>query len=315
VPRPDTASFNRLLTSLGLLALAGALVIPYFFYRSTNTLRIDRAELARLTEQARGVIEARQSDVSGVQPYVLPTSAALIVIGICFLIWGGRRLHGAQQRDDREALARTLAAEEGVRELTHQEKEVKIEEEVADDAAGQAARGRFASAREDDSATDQQKEPVYQPPIEDRVNAARRIEDKVTSTLAEADIPGYIFRPQVAVGRLRLDGLFLSTDPSDEDILLDVRVGSFVPGRALSDRILGRKSRYEAERHRICRPWLVAVFPDAEAKTTFAKIDGTHRRLKENLAPLGWATVVREGEIWSLPAIFDGLRHGFENID
>jgi hypothetical protein len=314
VPRPDTASFNRLLTSLGLLALAAAFVIPYFFYRSISTLQIDRAELARLTVQARDVMEARQADVGGLQPYVLPTSATLIVIGIAFLVWGGRRLHGAQQRDDREALARTLAAENGVRELTHREKEVKIEAEVVENAADQAVRGALESKQKDDDSPDQRNETPFESAIEERLNAARRIEGKVTSALIQSEIPGYLFRPQVAVGTLRLDGLFLSTDPGDEDILLDVRVGPRVPGRALSDRILGRKSRYESERDRICRPWLVVVFPESGSDATALEIDKTHRRLKAELSPLGWATVVREDEIQTLPAIFDGLRHGFESI-
>jgi hypothetical protein len=308
VPRPDTASFNRLLTSLGFLAFAAALAIPYFFYRSTDTLRINRSELAALTWQARQTIEDRQADVARIQPFVLPTSGALIVAGIFFLIWGGSRLRGAQERDDREATARMKKAEEGVRDLTDQEKEAKIEKE----AEGAA---RASERVNPDGTAGGSAAPPPASGTADRIASTRRIEQQIGSVLSRSDLPGYLFRSQVAVGnRLQLDGLFLATNELEEDILLDVRVIPPTPGNFIVERLLGRKARYEAERRRKCRPWLVLVVPESVRDPGSVRIDGMHRRVKDLLDPIGWATVIREREIESLPAIFKGLHGGFENL-
>ena len=51
--RTDTGNFNRFLTSLGLLMILGALLIPYFFFHDTDTLRIPVKELRELTPVAQ----------------------------------------------------------------------------------------------------------------------------------------------------------------------------------------------------------------------------------------------------------------------
>ena len=59
--RAETGSFNRLLTSLGLVLMGVALILPYFYFRSNDTLLIDEAELERLTPVARDAIEGAKT--------------------------------------------------------------------------------------------------------------------------------------------------------------------------------------------------------------------------------------------------------------
>jgi hypothetical protein len=291
VPRPETGSFNRLITSLGLLCLAAALVIPYFYYRSTDVLEIERTELELLTHTARNSIESRQTHIADIQPYVLPLAGVLVVGGILFLIWGGLRLRGAQDLDDREAIARAITAEAGLRDLTPEEQENKLVEEVAPEPP----------PLQDNEETRRREEQRK------RVETARRIEKAVSEALSGTQLEGYRFRPQVAVGRLKLDGLFLAEAADRPDVLLEIKVGSRFIHPMIRDRILAGTARYQAERDRPCRAWLLLVLPD-DAESVQGRDEEEIRALKERLnrdmSPAGVASVVPESDIPRLQQIF-----------
>lgn len=303
MPRPDTGTFNRLLTSVGLIFMAAALVIPYFYFQSNDTLMVEQRQLDRLTETARTSIEDRQDDVASVQPYILPGAGVLILVGLGFLVWGGYRLRSTQERDDREAEARTVRAEAGVRDLTPKEKEEKIAEDVTRPPSGPPGEATKDAPMEAPLGHRESRRVTR----EQRLKAARRVEQKITSAFAQAELDGYLFRPQVAVGKLKLDGLFISVSEGQSDVLLEVRVGPTGPATILFvDQILARVVRYEAERKRRCRPWLVVVLPDTDSNSE--EIDAIYQRLERNLGDIGAATVVLESEISMLPIAFENIR-------
>jgi hypothetical protein len=314
MPRPDTGSFNRLLTSVGLLLLAAALVIPYFYFQVNDTLRITRDELAALTTTGRESIEGRQGDIAAVQPYVLPGSAILILAGSSLLVWGGIRLRGAQDRDDREAKARVTMAEAGVRDLTPAEKEEKIAEDATGaQAEAETERTRKPGVADRPSAWQASPGSRLKQTQEQRLEDARRVEGKIGSAFADAKLDHHIFRPQVAVADLKLDGLFISESPSRPDILLEVRVGIPILPQPIADRALARMVHYEAERRRACRPWLVVVVPTQEQDDPnrgAKRIDLNHKRLDNLLKPVGAATVILESEIEKLPKAFEAIGLG-----
>ena len=299
MPRPETGSFNRLITSLGLLLMAAALVIPYFFYRSTDVLEFPKPKLERLTTTAKGAIESRQRHVSDLQPFVLPLSGALILGGIGFLAWGAFRLRDVQDRDDREANARVATAEAGLRELTPKEKEEKLVQEVhASDAETERAVSGSATAQ--DRATRREAQRWH-------LEALRAVEQRALDALTDDEFDGYRFRSQVAVGKLRLDGLFLSENKERPDVLLDIKVGSHLQLLREQDRLRARVAEYERERERPCRAWFVVVLtadPDEPGQRNAQRKRDLSYRLNRSLDPLGVATVIAEDEISKLPRDF-----------
>lgn len=322
MPRPDTGTFNRLLTSLGLLFLAAALVIPYFYFRNTGTLEIEKNTLRHLTNPAREAIEDRQAEIATIQPFVLPTAGALVLLGFGLLIWGGYRLREAQDRDDREAEARTIIAEAGVRDLTPQEKEDKIERdatpEPADDEAGGDTPPPPPSAPTEASPPPAKASDRRRHERDERLATVRRIDASATAVLSASEFEGYRFRAQVAVGRLKLDGLFLALSDRAPDILLEIRVAPRITVPLQADRILAAVPRYEFERQRPCRPWLVTVMPeDPDLPVDIARrMREASLRLNDSLSPVGLATVIQENEIERLPAIFSNvIRPRFDPLE
>ena len=307
MPRADTGTFNRLLTSLGLILMAAALVVPYFYFRSTDTLEIERDRLARLTPTAKSAIEGRQNDIAAIQPFVLPMALALIAIGVCLLVWGAYRLRSTQDRDDREAEARTIMAEAGVRDLTPQEQEDKIaEEDVSPLAEGGGEGGQLEVPVPAPVETRQGAGPDAEERRRERLETARRIERSVSQTLSHAHFDDYQFRAQVAVGQLKLDGLFLSGDSSFPDVVLESRVAprQLIP-LMQAERVLARVARYQAVRSRSCRGWLVLVIPESPSPGDEERsIPEMTERLNKALNPAGYATVIHEAEIPSLPGLF-----------
>lgn len=296
MPRPETGSFNRLITSLGMLLVAAAFVVPYFFYRSTDVLEIPRSELNDLTSTARDAIEARQRHVSDLQPYILPLSGVLIFGGAGFLAWGAFRLRDVQDRDDREADARVATAEAGLRELTPKEKEEKLIEEVrvSDDEPRQATASRPRTPND----------PARKEARKWHLEASRAIERATLDTLAAEEFEGYRFRSQVAVGGLRLDGLFLSEEKERPDVLLEVKVATNLRLPREQERIRSLVEKYEEERKRHCRGWFVVVLTALPDDAEPRNIGDLAYRLNRSLDPLGVATVIREDEIPRLPRAF-----------
>ncbi len=313
MPQPDTGTFNRLLTSVGLILMAAALVVPYFYYRGSDSLEVESSELRRLTPIAQNAIEARQNDIANIQPLVIPLSAATFIVGVAFLVWGGYRLRTTQDRDDREAEARTIIAEAGVRDLTPQEKEDKIAEEnaPAPRADGEREDTRRTAVTQEAPATDAPVAGAVQPDARaeerrSRLEVARRIEFAVSGVLASADFPRYKFRPQVGVGRLKLDGLFLAEDADRPDIILEVRVAQRFLALSLVDRTLARAARYQAERGRPCRVWLIVVTVAGNDQVPVEDPGRLADRLNRGLSPLGSATVIGESDLDRLPSLFPG---------
>ncbi len=295
MPRPETGSFNRLITSLGLLLLAAALVIPYFFYRSTDVLEIRKSELQHLTVTARGTIESRQDHIADLQQYILPLAGILIFAGAAFLVWGGSRLRGVQARDDREADARVATAEAGLRELTPREKEEKLAEEV--ESAEEGGKQAAPSATQVDATMSESE-------LRQRLNAARTIERSVLETLSNHDFGGYRFRSQVAVDSLQLDGLFLSEAKNQPDVLLEVKVGGTLILPRAQEQIRSLVAKYEEERSRPCRAWFVVVLTGSPDDAGPRNLGDLRYRLNRSLDPLGIATVIRAADIPRLPRAF-----------
>ena len=123
--RAVTGSFNRLLTSLGLVLMGVALILPYFYFRGNDTLLIDEAELERLTPVARDAIGGANA-IAALEPYVLGLAVVLFLLGVALLIWGALRLHGVQAWEDREAEARAQKAVADVRDLTPQSAKIGL---------------------------------------------------------------------------------------------------------------------------------------------------------------------------------------------
>ncbi|HSS33375.1 MAG TPA: hypothetical protein VLL27_08870 [Solirubrobacterales bacterium] len=107
--RTDTGNFNRFLTSLGLLLLLAAVLVPYFYFHDTDTLRIPVKELNGLTDVGREALETRQRREADLEVWVLGFAAVLTISGITALWLGGRRLRVAQGRKTPPSTARPSA--------------------------------------------------------------------------------------------------------------------------------------------------------------------------------------------------------------
>lgn len=317
--RADTGSFNRLLTSLGLLALGAALVIPYFFFRNTSTLEISKSELQGMTAVGRRALLDRQDAIVTLEPWVIVGAIALALVGAGLVLAGALRLRAAQQSDDEESELRRARARLEFEEMSPAEQEERDSQRAQEEEAEEELQAAKASAQSTARAPTPAEASPLSPP--NRIQIVRRISASIGARFEAQELSGYSFRSQVRIGtnldQLRLDGVFDSDNPSrSPDVLLDIRV-AYQPSslrnlaRLRSNELIAVSTRYQAMTKRPVQGWLIMVIPTEVEETTAQAMEREGvLGLTEALRSFGRATLVREREITQLPGSFRDLFEG-----
>lgn len=325
VLKTDTGNFNRFLTSLGLLLLAAALLVPYFYFQNTDTLEIPAADLRAMTATGRDALEARQDAIAALEAWVVVGAVSMAVVGLLLVIWGAIRLREVQVSDDKVAELQMKRAALEVEEMSPTEKAQQVTEKAKVEVQQEVAR---AGAEEERGAVDVKTSgrartlsPV--PPRADstlseawrgRVEAITRISDRIRASFAGREPDGYDLKWQVRIGSateaIRLDGVFEAREGWLTDIVLEIRVSSAPrslrsnAGNIAND-LIARLSRYRVLTARPATAWLIIVVP-AESKPKLNP-DGHGRALDslaDSLGSFGKVSLLNERELGSLPALF-----------
>jgi hypothetical protein len=315
--RTDTGNFNRFLTSLGLLMLLGALVIPYFYFGDTDTLRVPAHELNKLTPVAREALETRQRRNRDLEIWILGFAAALALGGIGSLWFGGKRLRRAQKKEDAAVDRKARRDDVEIQQMSQSEVAEKREEQ-ARESAQEDERGRPEGAAR--PAETQPRRPAAAPgssqTLRDSRASIERIENAVRATLENSDFASYKFYYEVKTvsggQQLRMDGLFRPENPEMKDVVFELKVvrqTRMIQARIrnFADMLLALISRYHQMAPVEAVGWLVIVVPDGVEPMTL----GERRRLEDqatdSLAGMGKVTVAHESEIRNLAASFRQL--------
>jgi hypothetical protein len=126
--------------------VAGALVIPYFYFRETDTLRVSKSELQGLTPTGKGTLEARQERVADFEIPILALAALLTIGGVASVALGGRRLRMAQEKEDAAVDRRAQREDYEIQQLSKDEVDEKRDEQarevVREDSDGGKGEGK-----------------------------------------------------------------------------------------------------------------------------------------------------------------------------
>jgi hypothetical protein len=325
MPRADTGNFNRFLTSIGLLLIAGALLIPYFYFRDSEALQVTRAELRKLTPTAREALERRQHRSADLEIPVIAFSILLFGGGVAGLLFGGKRLRNAQGKED-DAIERQARREDyEFQRLSADEVEVKRDEQARE--AVRESRGEEAapSAGRDDEPVPQKSEPQRVPlkprnPADGRYQQMRqeiaRIEDKTKQVLEQLQLERFDYFSELEIvqagGRRRVsvDGLFKAKAPNQPDITLELVVARMPQRRASldADQLLARLVRYREMTGRNALGWLLFVIPREEGtgdeEPNWRELE---KRYEDRLVGLGKCSIVRESDLDELPRRFTAI--------
>lgn len=314
--RTDTANFNRFLTSVGMLLLAAALVVPYFYFRSTDTLETPASRLDGMTPTGRDALLDRQHAIVSLEVWVVAAAIALALVGAVLVVWGGFRLRAAQESDDEEAALRKKRAELEVEEMTPDEKAEQASEKARTEVAQEVTAGGSAP-RETEEAGGSEAGPVQRAALDswqNRIREINRISTRIEEIFSKTDILGHDLKWQVRIGSasdsVRLDGVFESTGGQVRDVVLETRV-SVEPrslrknARNIANDLIGKLARYQAITGRPCEGWLVVVVPDESESALMP--DGHGRAmdsLRSAMGSFGDVSLTYERDLESLPGRF-----------
>lgn len=292
LPRADTTSFNRFLTSLGLLLLVVALIGPFLYFHDTSLLRFPRKEMAQLTDQGRNAMKRRQEATITMEKPVLIGAGLLVLAGCVCVGVGGWRLWKLQVKED-AALDRQALLESGrINQQSEREKQKRREEQAREAVAGPDG-GKLDLA-------------------ESRM-AVGRTENRLGEVLTQDEFPPFDFYSEVTVagedgsGQIAIDGLFHASGKGSPDVVLEQKLLVGDPEARLvsfTNAILAQLARYRTLTGRDAIGWLVLVRPKDAGPISDAERKETERKYDQALGRLGHATILGEDEIASAPVRF-----------
>jgi hypothetical protein len=346
VLRTDTGNFNRFLTSLGLLCLIAAFLVPYFYFRDTDILELSKGELRELTPSARDSLEARQHRIGDLELPVVGLSIVSAFAGLGLLVMGGRRLRVAQDKEDAALDRRAKREDYEIEKLSHDEVEKKRDEQ-----AREAADAEAAGAADEEAAVDTGRAaPVYPPaekdekpwvaldedgletppsrlrtPRQARVEIAR-IEERLQGILAGAEFDRFDYqagvkivpepigprRPDPSPRQVEVDGLF-EAKGRRPDVAMELKITRLnsrsLKGRVriFTDGILGLLARYNQVTGREVVGWLLILIPRGAPRFTEQERKNVETHFEQALAGLGRCTIVHEDGLELVPLVFQEI--------
>lgn len=331
--RTDTGNFNRFLTSIGLLMVAGALVIPYFYFRDTDSLLVSRSELRALTPTAREALETRQGRVADFEGPILGLVALLAIGGVASMVLGGRRLRIAQGKEDAAVDRRAQREGYEIQQLSKDEVEEKRDEqarevvrdgpdEPKEDGEVSSGDGPGIPGRPGESRQRAPAAPVeaeyrgsgFASGISTRLTRTRaeiaRIEERAGAILREGagDSYPYLSDVKIVSGRRRvsIDGLVKAKKENRPDVLIELKVVMALRGlrgraRMYTDEMLALLARYEDVTGRGGLAWLILVVPENSEGEPTVPLRQLEEEFTDMLVGLGRCSVVEERELDLLP--------------
>jgi hypothetical protein len=336
--RADIGNFNRFLTSVGLVLIAAALAVPYFYLRDTDTLRISRYQLKGLTTTGRETMEDRQRRVADFEIPVLYLAGVAGVGGIFCIFLGGKRLRTAQKNeDDDRALVRKERLEKyevqkRSRDEIEKDRDRQAEESVEPQTSTDERRNvereagspRPTSPGPAEESHEGTVEPIHIGTGSVALNRARitigRVEETVQDALGEAHYERfrYLSEIQIVTGlrksrRIDLDGLFESVRSVNPDVALELKVANSAVALTsrrsslFADQVLALLTRYEEVTGRSALGWLlIVVSGDAKDLGADAALRAQDR-FDDLLGGKGRCTVLGEVEIGDAPDRFRSI--------
>jgi hypothetical protein len=281
--KPDTDSFHRLLASVGILFVLAALLGPVFIYREMGPLRVSERELQGLTPTASQILRDRQAHIGDAQG-ALPWAVTVIALmGIALLYFGARGMRTLSQLEHRAAAATTAEAEARLSPQSKEEQEERIREEVT------------ISATAPDPPS---SEPVLRPPIFERIQETRGVENEVLDILGRRPSKTFNFRPHTAIRgdlpALLIDGVFTARLTDRPDVLVEIKYRTSINAlRMVTDQVIALATRYEERTNRRATVWLIIV-TDRDDRPLF------DRMAQQYLGQRGTATVLSRNELDAL---------------
>jgi hypothetical protein len=324
VPRADTGNFNRFLTSIGLLLIAGALLIPYFYFRDSEALQVTRAELRELTPTAREALERRQGRSADLETPVIAFSLFLFGGGVAALYFGGKRLRYAQGKED-DAIERQARREDyEFQLLSADEVEVKRDEQAREAVRESRREEPAPPAKTDEAPAPRESMPQRVPaknrnPADVRYQQMRqeiaRIEEKTKQVLEQLKLERFDYFSELEIvqagGRRRVsvDGLFKAKAANQPDITLELVVARMPQRRASldADQLLARLVRYREMTGRNALGWLLFVVPRQEGPEDEPNWRELEEKYGDRLVGLGKCSIVRESDLDELPGRFTAI--------
>lgn len=316
--RTDTGNFNRFLTSLGLLLLAAALLIPYFYFHDTDVLRITQHELDALTRTGREAILSRQHRAADLELWILGLAASLAAGGIACLYFGGKRLRVAQVKEDAAIDRKARRDDVEIQRLTDAEVEEKRDEQALEAVEERKVGNAEPETTAEPAKPARETEPVQtaQASMAQSRAAIARIEETVRRTFEGNEGRSFKFLGEVKVvgpnQQVLIDGLFRARSSGRGDVVLDLKIVRQTRMlrariRNFTDSTLALLTRYRALSDRQATSWLLIVLPE-EAETL--PIEDKRRledQVNSSLVGRGFGSIIHESELSTLPQRFDRL--------
>lgn len=130
IDKLEFSDINRYFVSVGTILIALGFLLPYFYLKENFGIIISEEDYNSYTEISRKIIDNKQNSVLFFQNIILYVSSIFLIIGFIFSIIGIIRWNKRQSKIDQKFDKELEKLEIEIKQLTPEEKEEKIQEEI-----------------------------------------------------------------------------------------------------------------------------------------------------------------------------------------
>ncbi|MBA4320759.1 MAG: hypothetical protein C0412_20400 [Flavobacterium sp.] len=130
IDKLEFSDINRYFVSVGTILIALGFLLPYFYLKENFGIIISEADYNSYTEISRKIIDNKQNNVLFFQNIILYISGLFLITGFIFSTIGIIRWNKRQSKIDKKFDKELEKLEIEIKQLTPEEKEEKIQEEI-----------------------------------------------------------------------------------------------------------------------------------------------------------------------------------------
>lgn len=203
----EFSDINRYFVSVGTILIALAFLLPYFYLKENFGIIISNSDYQSYTEISKSIVDNKQNNILFFQNILLYVSAILLFAGIIFTIIGIIRWNKRQSKIDQKFDKELEKLEIEIKQLTPEEKEEKIREEIQNATESEKAQNTNTNS----SSEYRNIRTLYE-------NAERIIIEKIKSNISIRNL--YDILTEIKINNKYIDILLKG---KENDIIIDVK--------------------------------------------------------------------------------------------
>ncbi len=258
----EFGDINKFLSSLGLISIGLAFLLPWFVSQNNSIVLIEKSNIYKLTPTAQKIILKQQQELFEINNYILNVSIFLITLGVILLIIGIFRWWNRQNVLD---------------EIQNEELKSKKFQNISDEEKRKIIKSEIIVSNEQliDS-NHEETENKEDIDVNDKINKYIKIENEIYIQLSQKFQTNFIPNKNVRINNIEYDIIFKSiNNTTHKDRIIEVKYFSnhlnYENIKVYIDKLINSTIQYEKLFRRKSMSIFFVIYAQNEFDESIAK--------------------------------------------